>query len=534
MIGQNILLNLFMSVHGLIFLAALLSLGLRLANHRKMMVFKARHELRLNHLLLVSIFLLPILTVMLSSNYKIDPIAKSYTAVTYKEYDSHHADGPLEKIIIGSDEEDPQFLSVEWLKLSALALLFISILCSLYKLVREFKLLASVLKNSYPARSFGKVRITFSEQIKVPFSLMTLRHAWIVLPSSFMFNSSKMKISILHEIQHHRQSDTRWLFVIQLMKALTAVNPAVHVWIKIISELQELKVDENLIDQEKIGPREYARCLIEVAESVAKGEKQLVCAAGLAFLPDRHLLTRRIEFMFRKNVSRTFVFIIVTLFLVSTMSAFALTTGNVIGARAITMAEAKKMVRETNSQSEFPIIVNEQVLEQLNRYIGTVQGKEAMRKALRRMENYRSIVEGRLKNYNLPGELMAIPIIESAYQNLPESQNPFFAAGIWQFIRSTAKNYGLRVDTVMDERLDPELATDAALRYLSANQARFRDWHLAVLAYNMGERNVQKAIDQHGSRNAWELVRAGYEGDKNYLPKIMAAVLIMKNPSIVK
>ncbi len=527
------ILNLFLSIHGSILMAAFFSCMLRFANHHKIIVFKARHELRLNHLLLISIFLLPMMTALLSARFKFEPIAKSFSAVTYKEYDSRLTKASLEKIIIGSNE-DQQILSVEWLKNSVLALFFISIVFSMYKLFKEAKILARVLGNSFVARSLGKVRITFSDQIKVPFSLMTFRHAWIVLPSSFMGSSSKMKISIMHEIQHHRQSDTRWLFVIQLLKVMTAVNPAVHVWTKIISELQELKVDENLIDQEKIRPRDYARCLIEVAESVAMGEEQLVCAAGLAFLPDRHLLTRRIDFMFRKNVSSKILFVMLALLLLSSMTAFALTTGNAIGGRMMSMAEAKKMAQEVNAQSEFPIVVNGAVLEQLNRYLGTVQGRQAMKQALQRMGNYRGMVVGKLKSYNLPNELMAIPIIESGYQNLPESQNPFFAAGIWQFIRSTARNFGLRVDPVIDERLDSELATDAALRYLSSNQLQFKDWHLAVLAYNMGERNVQRAINQLGTRDAWELIKAGYEGDKNYLPKVMAAVLIMKNPSVLE
>lgn len=239
--------------------------------------------------------------------------------------------------------------------------------------------------------------------------------------------------------------------------------------------------------------------------------------------------------MFRRNVSNKIVFMFLVAFLLSSMASFAFGTGNFVGSRSMSMDEVKKLALDVGEEGEFPIIVNELVLEQLNRYIGTVQGKEAMKKALRRMETYRFLIEGKLKNYNLPFELLAVPIIESAYQNLPESQNPLFAAGLWQFIRATARNYGLRIDRALelDERLDPELATDAAARYLLANQLRFKDWHLAVLAYNMGENNVQKAINKVGSRNAWDLITAGYEGDKNYLAKLIAAILIMKNPALV-
>jgi len=72
------------------------------------------------------------------------------------------------------------------------------------------------------------------------------------------------------------------------------------------------------------------------------------------------------------------------------------------------------------------------------------------------------------------------------------------------------------------------------MRYWRANYLRFRDWQLAGLAYNMGENGVQKAINETGSRNAWDLIRAGHEGDRNYLARLMAAILILKNPESLR
>lgn len=131
---------------------------------------------------------------------------------------------------------------------------------------------------------------------------------------------------------------------------------------------------------------------------------------------------------------------------------------------------------------------------------------------------------------------MAVPIIESGYQNLTEGQSntPVKAAGLWQFIPTTARNYGLRVDSQKDERLDIALNTDAAMRYLQSNNLRFKDWHLSALAYNMGERAVQKGMNSLNTRDAWTLIRNGYEGDKDYLPKLMAAILIMRSPESVQ
>ena len=101
-------------------------------------------------------------------------------------------------------------------------------------------------------------------------------------------------------------------------------------------------------------------------------------------------------------------------------------------------------------------------------------------------------------------------------------------------ITNTAKNYGLKVNSTIDERLNIEAETDAAMRLLTANKMRFKDWSLSLMAYNMGEGAVQNAINKTGSKDAWELIRAGYEGDKNYLAKVMAVVLILENPSYLK
>jgi membrane-bound lytic murein transglycosylase D len=97
------------------------------------------------------------------------------------------------------------------------------------------------------------------------------------------------------------------------------------------------------------------------------------------------------------------------------------------------------------------------------------------------------------------------------------------------FIRETARTYGLRVDATEDQRLDVELETDAAMRLLVANRARFGSWELSLLAYNVGEQVVQRAIDQTGSRDVWVLIKAGAVNDHNYIAKVMAAAMILSN-----
>lgn len=149
------------------------------------------------------------------------------------------------------------------------------------------------------------------------------------------------------------------------------------------------------------------------------------------------------------------------------------------------------------------------------------------------MENYKSMVLQKINQYNLPEELLAIPIVESGYQNLTQKQSAGFGAGLWQFIPSTARVFGLRVDNQVDQRLNEEMLTDVGMRYLGSNFLRFKDWQLAALAYNAGESAVQSWIEKAGTRNAWSLIRQGYENDQDYLARVMAAILILRNPEMV-
>lgn len=225
----------------------------------------------------------------------------------------------------------------------------------------------------------------------------------------------------------------------------------------------------------------------------------------------------------------------VGLLIASIMGITAYAANGLIQDRRVSMSQAKAMAARAQSDSGFPVVVNELVLKQLNRYIGTPEGREYMRNSLARMQNYKVIVGDYLKKYGVPVEIMAVPIIESGYQNLTEQSNTSVkAAGIWQFIPQTARNYGLRVDSQKDERLDIGLLTDAAMRYLQANNLRFKDWQLSALSYNLGENAVQKGMNVLGTRDVWTLIQNGYEGDKDYLPMLMAAILIMKNPESVQ
>jgi hypothetical protein len=393
-------------------------------------------------------------------------------------------------------------------------------------------------RKSFLIKQVGRVRILINDEIQVPFSYWLPGQANIVIPSDLVGRREDYKMAIAHEIQHHRHGDTRWVYVMWGLKLVCIINPAIHFWNRWISEIQEFACDETLVDQNKVESQAYARCLVEVAQTAIDQKHVPVCATGLTFLVERNLLKRRIERMFSKSSTRIgrSISVAVGLLLASIMGATAYASKGLVQDRRVNMAQAKAMAVRAQSETGFPVVVNDLVLKQLNRYIGTPEGREFMRDSLARMENYKTVIGDYLLKYGVPVEIMAVPIIESGYQNLTEGQSntSMKAAGLWQFIPQTARNYGLRVDGQKDERLDVGLNTDAAMRYLQSNNLRFKDWHLSALAYNMGENAVQKGMDAVGSRDAWTLIRNGYEGDKDYLPKLMAAILIMRNPDSVQ
>lgn len=226
-----------------------------------------------------------------------------------------------------------------------------------------------------------------------------------------------------------------------------------------------------------------------------------------------------------------YAILLTIVWITASVAALAFNTNKPINVDSFNIKDAERMAEHARKNSNFPITMNELVFEQLNRYLTTEEGREHIKQALARLEPYRPMIERKFAAHNIPTELMAIPIVESGYQNFLPSANPYQAAGVWQFIASTARAFGLKVNKKIDERLDIEKQTEAAVRYLNYNKVIFDCWELAIMAYNSGERRIFKGIKKTGSKSAWELVRGGHENDQDYLAKVMAAILIMKNPN---
>ncbi len=174
--------------------------------------------------------------------------------------------------------------------------------------------------------------------------------------------------------------------------------------------------------------------------------------------------------------------------------------------------------------SEFPIEMNHRVrlaLKHLQKHRSAV-----IAQAFWRARRYAGMMRTIFREYDLPEELVNLAFVESDVN--PRATSPAMAAGIWQFVPSTARSYGMRTTAVLDERRDPEKSTRAAAEHLKALYHRFKAWPLALAAYNAGGAAVQRAIDRQKTRDFWKL-RLPKE-TKRFVPKFMAMTIIARDP----
>jgi len=156
--------------------------------------------------------------------------------------------------------------------------------------------------------------------------------------------------------------------------------------------------------------------------------------------------------------------------------------------------------------------------------------KEKFSLWLSRSGRYMEMMKEILKGENIPEEIVFIPLIESGFN--PYACSPARAVGYWQFIASTAKKYGLKINWWMDERRDPVKSTVAAANYFKDLYEMFGSWNLAMAAYNAGEGKILKAINKTNSDDYWSLLDTKYirSETKDYVPKFIAASMIANSP----
>jgi len=183
-----------------------------------------------------------------------------------------------------------------------------------------------------------------------------------------------------------------------------------------------------------------------------------------------------------------------------------------------------------STDHDIAIPLNSRVLSFVELFTGRLRG--FLQDGLSRSAQYLPMIQDVFRAEGLPLDLAYVPLVESAFK--PDALSRAQAKGMWQFMRGTALENGLKHDWYIDERAEPEKATRAAAKYLKTLYSTFGDWHLALASYNGGPGRVQTAIKRSGGvRDFWKLSASRRflpQETRDYVPLILAAVIVARNP----
>jgi membrane-bound lytic murein transglycosylase D len=192
----------------------------------------------------------------------------------------------------------------------------------------------------------------------------------------------------------------------------------------------------------------------------------------------------------------------------------------------VSAEDVAKLETEIKNSLDFDFKPHPLVQGFINYYQG--RGRATMESGLRRSGQYTTLARKIFREEGVPEDIVWLGQVESAWR--PTARSWAAASGLWQFIPGTGSRFGLRQTAYVDERNSFEKATRASARYLKWLHNRFGNWELAMGAYNTGEGNVDRAISRAGARDFWAIYPYIAQETRNYVPNILAVILIAKNP----
>lgn len=185
------------------------------------------------------------------------------------------------------------------------------------------------------------------------------------------------------------------------------------------------------------------------------------------------------------------------------------------------------------ARPDIPFRWDPRLVRYLDYFKNTPKGRSMVATLMKRSGRYVDAIQRTLRANKLPEDLVWLALVESGMN--PRIASHAGAAGLWQFMPKAGAAYGLRIDRWVDERLDPERSTQAAVRYLSDLHTRFGRWELALAAYNMGHGGLLTAIRKYNTNDYWELSQfesgVPYE-TALYVPKIVALAFVARNRAV--
>jgi membrane-bound lytic murein transglycosylase D len=184
-------------------------------------------------------------------------------------------------------------------------------------------------------------------------------------------------------------------------------------------------------------------------------------------------------------------------------------------------------LEQAKNALDFKFTLNPLVQQFINYYQG--RGRSTMEAGLRRSGRFMKVARETFRQMGVPEDITWLGQVESAWS--PKARSWAAASGLWQFVSGTGAQYGLRQTAWVDERNGIEKPTAASARYLKDLARRYNgDWLLAMAAYNTGALNVDRAISRAGEANYWKIYPYIAQETRNYVPNILAVIMIAKNP----
>ena len=426
-------------------------------------------------------------------------------------------------------------------QLVLLAMLAMSVLAGGLWLLDRQRRLRRCCRQLPLIRRCGRVRLAVGPASTIPFAARAGGLAYIVVPIDLLADPGRLRLVIAHEAQHHRRGDLLAARLYAWLRVLFFWAPLVGRWERAVAELQDLACDRAVLRRPWVSARDYGRCLLWAAQAARAGAAPgghvglaRGMASGAAGTLKRRILMMRPSAGSSRRMN--LVAAVLGLAAVAAVAGSAWAVQVAVGERRVTREQIAAVAGRIQQRSGFPVLADDRILEAFNRRLANPDWRDYMRKGLGRMPSYRSMIEDTLKRRGLPVPLAAMVLAESGFDNEarpdrpPESQ----AAGVWQIMPSSARALGLTVSPVLDERLEPRRATEAAAQYLTQLHQQFGgDWALAIAGYNGGRKALQKVIGDSTGAAARDKLLASKAEFGSYLASVMIAMLIIEQPSLL-
>jgi membrane-bound lytic murein transglycosylase D len=189
-----------------------------------------------------------------------------------------------------------------------------------------------------------------------------------------------------------------------------------------------------------------------------------------------------------------------------------------------TYAQVEKRIQAMGNEMEFEL--NDKIFSFIQYF--TVRNRDYTKMVLARKDLFFPLFDTSLQKHQMPLEIKYLAIIESGLD--PQIKSRVGAMGLWQFMPATGRMYGMEVNSDVDDRMDPELSSEAAAKYLKSLYRMFGDWEVALAAYNCGPGNVRKAIRKSGGKKTfWEIYNFLPKETRSYIPQFQAMLYILNH-----